>query len=114
MTWAVIRVRGKVNVDGKIKDTLKMLRLNQTNHCVIIPESATYKGMLQVVKDYVTWGEIESKTMSELLKKRGKLLGGAKLTDKAVKDTVGLKRLYHTPVREYETVWKTDNFNSST
>jgi len=89
MTWAVIRVRGTVNVDGKIKDTLKMLRLTRANHCVIIPESATYKGMLQVVKDYVTWGEIESKTMAELLKQRGQLLGGIKLTDKIVKSTTG-------------------------
>ena len=86
-------MRGKVNVDGKISDTLKMLRLNQANHCVVIPESATYRGMLQVVKDYVTWGEIESKTMSELLKRRGQLVGGAKVTDRDVKNRTGFENI---------------------
>ena len=91
--WAVIRVRGIVNVDGKISDTLKMLRLNQSNHCVIIPDTPTYKGMLQVVKDYVTWGEVDPKVMAELLKRRGQLLGGAKVTDSAVKSSTGFDNL---------------------
>ena len=86
MTWAVIRVRGTVNVSGKISDTLKMLRLNKPNHCVVIPENATYKGMLQVVKDYVTWGEINPNTMTDLLKKRGQLLGGGSVSDKEIKN----------------------------
>jgi large subunit ribosomal protein L30 len=87
--WAVVRVRGTVNVDGKISDTLKMLRLNKTNHCVIIPESPTYKGMLQIVKDYVTWGEIQPKVLSELLKARGELEGGKNITDTVVKSHTG-------------------------
>jgi large subunit ribosomal protein L30 len=89
MMMAVIRVRGIVNVDGKISDTLKMLRLNQANHCVIIPLTPTYKGMLQVVKDYVTWGEVDQKAMAELLKRRGQLMGGANVTDSAVKSNTG-------------------------
>jgi len=93
MTWAVIRVRGVINIDRKISDTLKMLRLNQANHCVVIPETPTYKGMLQIVKDYVTWGEIDPKVMAELLKRRGKLLGGAGITDTAVKTNTGFESI---------------------
>ena len=85
MTWAVVRVRGTVNVSGKISDTLKMLRLHKPNHCVVIPETATYKGMLQIVKDYVTWGEITPNTLTDLIKKRGQLLGGGGVSDKEVK-----------------------------
>jgi large subunit ribosomal protein L30 len=91
MTWAVIRVRGTINVNEKTRDTLKMLRLTRVNHCVVIPETPTYKGMLQVVKDYVTWGEIDKKAMTELLKKRGQLLGGKQITDKAVKTNTGFE-----------------------
>jgi large subunit ribosomal protein L30 len=93
MTWAVIRVRGIVNVDRKISDTLKMLRLNKANHCVIIPETVTYKGMLQIVKDYVTWGEIDEKVMADLLKHRGQLIGGSKITDGAVKSNTGFDNI---------------------
>ncbi|NPE31458.1 50S ribosomal protein L30, partial [Methanococcoides sp. SA1] len=32
--FAVVRVRGPVNVSGKIEDTLGMLRLHKVNHCV--------------------------------------------------------------------------------
>ena len=60
MSWAVVRVRGQVNIKPKIKRTMKIMRLNRVNHCVIIPENEVYKGMLNIVKDYVTWGEIDS------------------------------------------------------
>ena len=41
MTWAVIRVRGEVNVKPKIRETMRLLRLNRGNHCEKIPEDAT-------------------------------------------------------------------------
>jgi len=85
MAYAVIRVRGKINVRKSINDTLKMLRLNRINHCVIIPESPEYKGMLKKAKDYITWGEIEPKVLEQLLTSRGKLLGDQPVTDKNMK-----------------------------
>ncbi|MCG2827410.1 MAG: uL30 family ribosomal protein, partial [Thermoplasmatales archaeon] len=63
-TFAVVRVRGNININRGIKDTLKMLNLTKVNHCVFIPETKEYKGMLQKVKDYVTWGEIDSDTLT--------------------------------------------------
>jgi ribosomal protein L30/L7E len=39
MSWAVVRVRGQINVKPKIKETMRLMRLNRVNHCVIIPES---------------------------------------------------------------------------
>jgi large subunit ribosomal protein L30 len=93
VTLAVIRVRGTVNIDRKIKDTLKMLNLHKPNHCVLIPSTDTYTGMLQIVKDYVTWGEIDQKVMVDLIKRRGQLLGGAKITDSVVKSSTGFESL---------------------
>jgi large subunit ribosomal protein L30 len=89
MTWAVIRIRGRVNIDGKISDTLKMLRLNKTNHCVVIPDTPTYRGMLQVVKDYVTWGELQPNVLSDMIKRRGQLEGGKSVKDGDVKSITG-------------------------
>ena len=62
MSWAVVRVRGSVNVNPKIKETMKLMKLNRVNHCVIVPENDTYTGMLNIIKDYVTWGEIDAET----------------------------------------------------
>jgi large subunit ribosomal protein L30 len=85
MTYAVIRVRGSVNVRGEILDTLKMLRLNRVNHCVILPNTKTYVGMLQKVKDYVTWGEIAPETLAKMIIHRGKLSGDDKISDEYIK-----------------------------
>ena len=82
---AVVRVRGSVKVQREIIDTLKMLRLTRVNHATIIDDNTTYKGMLKKIKDYATWGEIDSQTIAMLLRKRGELLGHKSLTDDYIK-----------------------------
>jgi large subunit ribosomal protein L30 len=82
---AVVRVRGHARIRWDAVETMKMLRLTRPNHCVLLPMNVTTKGMLQVVKDYVTWGEVNHETIGELLKTRGEIVGGDRLTDKHVK-----------------------------
>ncbi len=86
---AVIRVRGTVDVDRRIKDTLKMLRLERPNYCVIVSNSESYKGMLQKVKDYVTFGEIDKETFKKLLLKWARLPGNKKIDEKYIKEKTG-------------------------
>jgi large subunit ribosomal protein L30 len=93
MVYAVIRVRGTVNVRPEIKKTLQLLNLTRANHCVLVPESKSSKGMLQVAKDYVTWGEINDETVSMLLRKRGRLIGDKPLTDDHVKTATSYKTI---------------------
>ena len=69
--YAVVRIRGTIGARRDIRDTLKMLNLRRINSCTIIPENPSYKGMLQKVKDYVTWGEIDDETLALLLKRNG-------------------------------------------
>jgi large subunit ribosomal protein L30 len=85
MTYAVIRVRGTVNVKPDTKRTLQLLNLTRTNHCVLLEEKPSIKGMLQVAKDYVTWGEIEKDVLSKLITSRGKIEGDKELTDDFIK-----------------------------
>lgn len=82
---AVIRIRGTIGVRKDVEYTLKLLRLVRKFHAVVIDDKPDYLGMLQKVKDYVTWGEIDAETLAELLKKRGRLVGNRKLTDDVVK-----------------------------
>ncbi|RUM34085.1 MAG: 50S ribosomal protein L30 [Archaeoglobus sp.] len=86
MVYAVVRLRGTVDVNRKIKDTLKMLRLHKRYHCVVVPDTPSYRGMLQVVKDYVAYGEIGAKTLALLLRRRGRLTGNRRLTDDYVRE----------------------------
>ena len=67
--YAVIRIRGKVNVNQRIARALEILRLKKVNHCVLLPENPTSKGMLAKVRNWVTWGEI-SPEVEKLLKEK--------------------------------------------
>jgi len=91
MVYAVIRVRGTVNVRHDIKKTLQMLRLHRVNHCVIVEENETFKGMLQKAKDYITWGELDKDTLVELIKKRGRLVGDKPVDDEYIKNSTPYK-----------------------
>ncbi|MHC1576148.1 MAG: 50S ribosomal protein L30 [Methanosarcinaceae archaeon] len=82
--FAVIRVRGSVNVRGSIEDTLRMLRLQRINHSVVLEESPNNKGMLQKVKDYVAYGTIDAETLGQMLTNRGRLEADVRLSDEYV------------------------------
>ncbi len=88
---AVIQIRGTIDTPRGVKDTLRMINLTRANHCVVIDDRDSYKGMLQKVRPWVTWGEINNKTMELLLKKRGRLIGNRKLTDDYMKKNTKFK-----------------------
>jgi large subunit ribosomal protein L30 len=91
--FAIIRLRGSVNTKPDIKDTLGLLRLNQINHCVVVPDTPNYRGMIQKVKDYVAFGPIDGATLAILLENRGRLVGGERLTDEYVAQNSGYKTI---------------------
>ncbi|MEM2740414.1 MAG: 50S ribosomal protein L30 [Candidatus Bathyarchaeia archaeon] len=78
---AVVRVRGTVNVRRDVEEAFRRLRLIKPNHCVVLPETDVYLGMVSKVKDWVAYGEIDLETFKLLLKERGMVIGGKPLTD---------------------------------
>jgi large subunit ribosomal protein L30 len=84
--FVLVQIRGTVNTRGDIKDTLKMLRLHHINHCVLIPDTPAYIGMIYKVKDYIAWGEVDAEVLVELLRNRGRLTGNVHLTDAYIKE----------------------------
>ncbi len=69
---AVILIRGRIGIRKDIKSTLKMLRLNKKNVCVVVNKTPDMLGMIIKCKDYVTFGEIDDETHKLLIEKRGK------------------------------------------
>ncbi len=68
---AVILVRGLVGVRRSQRDTLLLMRLRRKNICVVLDDTPSLRGMIQNVKDFVTWGELQDDVFQELLEKRG-------------------------------------------
>jgi large subunit ribosomal protein L30 len=67
----LVRVRGNIRIPNVVKDTLAMLRLYKVNYCVIVTNTPTTAGMIKKVKDFITWGPVNEKTMEDLFAKRG-------------------------------------------
>ena len=84
MTFLVIRVRSDRGVEKSIRETMSMLNLTKVNHATIIPERPTYTGMLQKAKDFVTWGEVDAATITNLLRERGRMTGDKPVDDAAI------------------------------
>lgn len=89
----VIRIRGSVNVNRNIAATLNMLGLKRVNHAAVIDDRPSYRGMLQKAKDYITWGSVDKDGVSLILKNRGELVGGQKVTDEYVKANSAFKSI---------------------
>lgn len=79
---AVVRVRGDVDVRRTIRDTLAMMGLRKVNWAVVLDTTPALAGMVKKVKDFVTWGEIDEKTMAALVEKWGRKSGGKRLEKK--------------------------------
>jgi len=90
---AVIRIRGNVHVKPAIAETLRLLNLNQNNHCIMVDDRPQYRGMIQKVKDYVTWGKIDAGIAATLILKRGRLTGNKHVTDEYIKKNTQYKSI---------------------
>lgn len=90
--FAVVKVRGTISAQREARETLELLRLAKTNNAVLIDNRPSYMGMLYRVQNYVTWGEVSKETVALLLKERGRLAGGKKLTVEAL-EALGYKSI---------------------
>jgi len=71
-----------------------MLHLTRQNHCSVLLDDTTSRGMLQLVKDYVTWGEVEAEVLAKLLLRRGRQVGDKPIDDAFVKEHSKYKSIW--------------------
>lgn len=76
---AVILIRSPTDRRPEEQKTLELLKLNRKFNCVIVPDTPSIRGMLKVLENVVTYGEIDKSVLAALIEKRGRLDGGKKM-----------------------------------
>ncbi len=89
--YLIIRIMGTVDVRPKLEHTLYLLRLRQRFAASLYHSSLPgLEGMLQKIRDWTTWGEIDRDTLIQLIRVRGRLIGDKPITDEWVQKNLGL------------------------
>lgn len=68
---AVILVRGMIGANKDVKDTLRMLNIHRRNVCSILEANKNMLGMVNKVRNFATFGEINEETIKLLKQKKG-------------------------------------------
>ena len=95
--YLVVRIKGQVDVPHWAKTTLELLKLEKKYRATIIPAKENTLGMLNKVKHYVCWQEVDSAIAKELLDKKARVSGYKKITD------VDLKKIGFNTIDEIAT-----------
>ena len=75
----LIRIRGEVNVNRDVKETLNRMRLRKKYSCVVLLNPREEQlGMIKKIKDFVAFGKINTETFEKLIEKRGQVIDSKK------------------------------------
>ena len=85
--YLVVRIKGQADVPHWAQTTLKLLKLEKKYRATILPAKENTLGMLNKVKHYVSWQEIDSALAKELLDKKGRKSGYKKISDADLSET---------------------------
>ena len=67
----IVLVRGTIGTRPEVRETLKRLNLTRKNGVVFVEDTPQTRGMLRVVKDYVTYGAVKDETVTAVIEARG-------------------------------------------
>jgi large subunit ribosomal protein L30 len=85
-----IRIDGTPNVKPPEELTLNSLRMKSRFNSVLLRDDASVRGMLQRIKDHVTWAKARKEDIELLLLNRARTSDGLGLTSKFVKEKSNL------------------------
>jgi len=85
-----LRIDGTPNVRPPEEATLKALRMKSRFSAVLLRDNPSVRGMLQRIKDHVTWGEAKRDDLKLLLSNRARTPEGLGITSKFVKEKTKL------------------------
>jgi len=88
---AIVRISGMVEIKTKVEETLYRLRLRRKYCCVVLNPTKEQAGMIKKIINFTAFGEIDDKTLKELIEKRGLLIDKKKARPKTEDVIKGLK-----------------------
>ena len=68
----VVNLRGLINTRTVVRDTLRRLNIETRFRATVVPDTPSYRGMLEMAKEHVAWCEANSELLTKLLEKRGR------------------------------------------
>ena len=82
--FLVLRISGQADVPYWAETTMALLKLEKKYRATIIPEKENTIGMLRKVQHYISWQEIDTETVKELLDKKARKSGYKKVTNEDI------------------------------
>ena len=78
----IIRIRGQVDIDRDVGETLKRLRLGKKYTCVVLANpNKEQEGMIKKLRDFVAFGNISKDVFEKLIESRGQKINKDKKID---------------------------------
>ncbi|EPA05115.1 50S ribosomal protein L30 [Candidatus Nitrosarchaeum limnium] len=84
--YLVVRIKGKADCPYWATTTMTLLKLDKKYRAVILPAKDNTLGMLNKVKHYVTWSELDTGLAKELVDKKARKEGYQKVTAADLKE----------------------------
>ena len=83
--YLVVRIKGQADVPYWATHTMTLLKLDKKYRATILPIKENTLGMLNKVKHYVSWIELDTALAKELIDKKARKSGYQKITDEDLK-----------------------------
>jgi len=85
-SYLVVRIKGQADVPYWAKTTMELLKLEKKYRATILPAKENTLGMLNKVKHYISWIELDASLAKELLDKKARKSGYQKITPDDLKE----------------------------
>jgi large subunit ribosomal protein L30 len=84
--YLVVRIKGQADVPHWATTTMTLLKLDKKYRATILPAKDNTLGMLNKVKHYISWIELDADLAKELLDKKARKSGYQKITPEDLKE----------------------------
>ncbi|MGD8638106.1 MAG: uL30 family ribosomal protein, partial [Nitrosopumilaceae archaeon] len=84
--YLVVRIKGQADVPHWATTTMTLLKLDKKYRATILPAKDNTLGMLNKVKHYISWIELDTDLAKELLDKKARKSGYQKITPEDLKE----------------------------
>ncbi len=84
--YLVVRIKGQADCPYWATTTMTLLKLDKKYRATILPAKENTLGMLNKVKHYVTWIELDASLAKELIDKKARKEGYQKITTADLKE----------------------------